>query len=61
MDVNQKLLEALKAIVGPGPTGYPTFLEYYHDVDKCEEHDICAHCQAVMAARAVIKEVESGN
>jgi hypothetical protein len=51
------MLAALREIVNPGPVGYPSVLEYYHDMNTCECPSACAHCVMVNKARAILGRV----
>ena len=51
---NARLRTALRAVIGPGPVGYPTPWEMYHDTATCEAPDNCGHCLADQKARAAL-------
>ncbi len=53
------LIEMLREIVGPGKPGYPTVLDYYHDVDACELPENCGHCRLVRKARELLRRIDS--
>lgn len=57
----RELSEMLHEIVGPGKPGYPTVLEYYHDVDACELPENCGHCRMVRKARALLEGPDAEN
>lgn len=57
----RELSEMLREIVGPGRPGYPTVLEYYHDVDACELPENCGHCRMVRKARAFLEWLDAEN
>lgn len=56
-----ELVLMLREIVGPGRPGYPTVLEYYHDIDACELPENCGHCRMVRKARALLERLDAEN
>lgn len=54
----QELRDMLREVVGPGRPGYPTVLEYYHDIDTCELPENCGHCLMVRKARALLERLD---
>jgi hypothetical protein len=57
----RELRDALLEIAGPGKVGYPTVLEYYHDIDTCELPENCGHCVMVKRARALLERFDCAN